>query len=239
MTETDAISLRVTPYGEADLIVTFLAAEGGKVRGIARAARRSRKRFGAGLDPGNRGLLSHHTQGRSELVTVDGFAGARPPDLGPDPVSGFTVIHVALEACDVLSVEGENAARRFRILVEMLGLVGAAAEPHAALAWFLATVLADAGFAPRFDACVRCGSALGAQARFDASRVAMVCARCSSDASVATIEPGLASRVAALRPDSSDPEAARTAVELLGTALEHLAGRRLRALEFLRAARSA
>ena len=90
MAETDAIALRVTPYGEADLIVTLLAAEGGKVRGIARAARRSRKRFGAGLDPGNRGILSHHTQGRSELVTVDGFAGSRPPALGPDPVTART-----------------------------------------------------------------------------------------------------------------------------------------------------
>lgn len=235
MPETDAIALRVTPYGEADLIVTFLAADGGKVRGIARAARRSRRRFGAGLDPGNRGILSHHTQGRSELVTVDGFAGARPPDLGPDPVTGFAVLHSALEACDVLSVEGENAARRFRILVELLGLLGAGAEPYAALAWFLAAVLADAGFAPRFDACVRCESPLAAHARFDAARVAMVCARCSSDASVATVEPALATRIAALRPDSRDTEATRTAVELLGSALEHLAGRRLRSLEFLRA----
>jgi len=233
--ETDAISLRVTPYGEADLIVTFLAAEGGKVRGIARAARRSRKRFGAGLDPGNRGVLSHHAQGRSELVTVDGFAGARPPDLGPDPVTGFAVIHVALEACDVLSVEGENATRRFRVLVELLGLVGAGAEPHAALAWFLGAALADAGFAARFDACVRCESPLGAHARFDAARVAMVCARCSSDASVTTVEASLAARIAALRPDTRDSEAARTAVDLLGHALEHLAGRRLRSLEFLRA----
>jgi DNA repair protein RecO (recombination protein O) len=238
MPETDAISLRLTPYGEADVIVTLLGASGGKLRGIARGARKSRKRFGAGLDPGNRGTLSYHAQPRSELATIDGFAGSRPPTLGPDPVAGFGVITVALETCDVLSVEGENAARRFTILAELLGLVGAGAEPSVALTWFLATALSDAGFAPRFDGCVRCNGVLGNQARFDAARVAMVCARCSSEAAVATIEPEMAERIAALTPGSPDVEAARTAVELLGAALEHLAGRRLKSLEFVRSTRA-
>ena len=47
MPELDAIVLRTVDFGEADRIVTLIAPERGKLKGIARAARRSRKRFAA------------------------------------------------------------------------------------------------------------------------------------------------------------------------------------------------
>ena len=40
-------------FGEADLIVVFLTRDRGKRRGVARNAVKSRRRFGAGLDPLN------------------------------------------------------------------------------------------------------------------------------------------------------------------------------------------
>ena len=52
--ETEAIILRSYPLKEADKIVSFLSRSGGKTRGVAPNARRSVKRFGAGLE-----LLSH------------------------------------------------------------------------------------------------------------------------------------------------------------------------------------
>ena len=52
--ETEAIILRSYPLKEADKIVSFLSRAGGKTRGVAPNARRSVKRFGAGLE-----LLSH------------------------------------------------------------------------------------------------------------------------------------------------------------------------------------
>ena len=47
----ESFALRTTPLGEADLLVVLLAREAGKVRGVARSARRSRKRFGGALQP--------------------------------------------------------------------------------------------------------------------------------------------------------------------------------------------
>ncbi len=238
MAETEAISLRVTAYGESDLIVTLLGAQGGKIRGIARGARKSRKRFGAGLDPGNRGMLSYHAQPRSELANVDGFANARPPALGPDAVAGFAALSVALECCEAVSVEGEDAGRRFALLVSFLSSVADAERPIVTLAWFLAALLDDAGFAPRFDACARCERSIGNRARFDAARIALVCAQCTCEAPVGYVSPELAGRISALTPANADVEAAATAAELLGAAVEHLIGRPLKSLEFLRATRS-
>ncbi len=47
---TDAIVVRRVAYGEADLIVTLYTRELGKISALARSARRSRKRFGGGLE---------------------------------------------------------------------------------------------------------------------------------------------------------------------------------------------
>ena len=48
---SSAIILHHTDYGEADRIVTFLTPDHGRLKGFARAARKSRKRFGAALEP--------------------------------------------------------------------------------------------------------------------------------------------------------------------------------------------
>ncbi|TLY27096.1 MAG: DNA repair protein RecO, partial [Nitrospirae bacterium] len=45
--KTAAITLRNRKWGEADRIVTFFTLQHGKLRGVARGARRIRSRFGS------------------------------------------------------------------------------------------------------------------------------------------------------------------------------------------------
>lgn len=47
---TEAIVLRAETFGENDILVDFLTREGGRLRGIARHGRKSRRRFGTVLD---------------------------------------------------------------------------------------------------------------------------------------------------------------------------------------------
>ena len=49
--ETDAIVLKTLRLGEADKLVTILTAKKGKVKAVAKGARRPRSRFGAALEP--------------------------------------------------------------------------------------------------------------------------------------------------------------------------------------------
>src|SRR5439155_21527274 len=49
--KTAAITLRSRKWGEADRIVTFFTLQHGKLRGVARGARRMRSRFGSALEP--------------------------------------------------------------------------------------------------------------------------------------------------------------------------------------------
>src|SRR5215470_10290947 len=48
---SEAIVLRARAYGESDKIVTFLTADAGKLTGIAKGAKNSRRRFANCLDP--------------------------------------------------------------------------------------------------------------------------------------------------------------------------------------------
>ena len=49
--KTPAITLKSRKWGEADRIVTFYTLRFGKVRGVARGARRVKSRFGSALEP--------------------------------------------------------------------------------------------------------------------------------------------------------------------------------------------
>jgi len=80
---TEAIILDSFDYGESDRILAFCTKGFGKVKGIAKGARRSRKRFVGRLEPGSCINLFFHYSEKSELVRVEdaalinGFAGIR------------------------------------------------------------------------------------------------------------------------------------------------------------------
>src|SRR2546428_11513520 len=59
--------------GESDRLVEFYTRQFGKLRGVARSARRPRSRFGSALEPFTLGELVFFDTGRSELVRVDHF----------------------------------------------------------------------------------------------------------------------------------------------------------------------
>ena len=49
--QSEAIVLRTYPLREADLLVTLFTRAEGKVKGVARAAKKSKRRFGGALEP--------------------------------------------------------------------------------------------------------------------------------------------------------------------------------------------
>src|SRR6188474_3150231 len=67
----DALILRTYRYGEADRIVVFLTEDRGKKRGVAKNATRSRRRFGAALEPLTRGRATYVEREQRELVRLD------------------------------------------------------------------------------------------------------------------------------------------------------------------------
>jgi len=67
---SEAVVLRHLDYGEAHRIVTFFSREYGLVRGFARQARKSRRRFGAALEPFARVTLHWQNRRNGDLVSL-------------------------------------------------------------------------------------------------------------------------------------------------------------------------
>ena len=67
----EAFVLRTGSLGESDVLITLFTRELGKVRGVARGARRSRKRFGGALEPLTRVRASFVEREGRDLVQVN------------------------------------------------------------------------------------------------------------------------------------------------------------------------
>ena len=69
--ESEAIVLRTYPLREADLLVTLFTRNEGKVKGVARSAKRSKKRFGGALEPMTYVRAFYDDRERRELARID------------------------------------------------------------------------------------------------------------------------------------------------------------------------
>ena len=84
----EALTLKKFPMGEADLLVTLYTREKGKVRAIARGARRSNSKLVGHFEPLTQVKLSL-AQGRdldyvTQAQVLSGFASLKE-NLGPSP----------------------------------------------------------------------------------------------------------------------------------------------------------
>src|SRR5947207_15135957 len=68
---SEALVLRTYPLRESDLVVSFLTRDQGKLRGVARRARRSKNSFGSGLERLSQVRLSYFQRENRELVNLD------------------------------------------------------------------------------------------------------------------------------------------------------------------------
>ncbi len=71
--QSEATVLRTWPFQEADLLVSLFTRDLGRVRGIAKSALKSRRRFGGALEPMTWVRASYTEKPRQELVRIDQF----------------------------------------------------------------------------------------------------------------------------------------------------------------------
>ena len=156
---SDAIVLRTWPFREGDLLVTIFTRRHGKVRGVAKSALRSRKRFGGALEPMTHVRAHYAEKPRQELLRLDSF------EIVTSPLS---------EPVDY----ARAAALAF--LAEVLNETLPDHDPHDAV--FRLTLAAmhhlhtDSIWLPELHRCVDCGEPLKTGAYFHATRDGLFCA---------------------------------------------------------------
>jgi len=69
---SETFVLRTYPYREADLIVSFFTRDQGKLRGVARRARRPKSTFGSGLERLSQVRMAYFLRDNAELASLSG-----------------------------------------------------------------------------------------------------------------------------------------------------------------------
>ncbi|HKQ97450.1 MAG TPA: DNA repair protein RecO, partial [Candidatus Polarisedimenticolia bacterium] len=178
--EAEAIVLRSHALGESDRIVTFLARGQGKVRGVAKGARRSKRRFGANLELLSRVRLVWFEKERQELGRIESAELLEPfYDLQSDPERGAVLACLA-EVTDAFAREAQEDDAFFRLLLAVLRAVRDGLDLDWAARYFEIWTLRLHGVLPDLESCGACGGGTAAGARYLRREGTIACGRCGA-----------------------------------------------------------
>ena len=152
----NAVVLRTWKLGESDRIVSLMTQSSGKVRCVAKGARKTKSKFGSRVEPTNH-LQVQLYRGKGDLDTLTQVESIdRFPSLRED-LELFARASSLLESIEVVSQDHEPNEALYTMLVRALHTV-ATSDSHLVVAGFFLKLLSHEGLAPSIDVCVLCGT---------------------------------------------------------------------------------
>lgn len=189
--ESEAIVLRTYPLRESDLLVTLFTRIEGKIKGVARAAMKSRRRFGGALEPMTYVRAVYDVREGQELVRLDSCEVIESPMATEVSYARVTALAHVAELLDELMPDREASDAVFRLSLAVLH------EMRGAIVWMPLTyfdlwMTRLMGFLPDLSECLVCGRVLdGSRAFYHALADGLVC---SDDKRIASSELSSESR---------------------------------------------
>jgi DNA repair protein RecO (recombination protein O) len=158
----EAIVLRTWPFHEADLLVSLFTRHQGKVKGVARHAMKSRKRFGGALEPATH-VHAHYTERpRQDLVRLDSFEILWSPLTSPVDylrTAGLQLVTEVLEEAMPDLAADDNV---FRLAITVLTAIQQSSV-YLPVTYFCLWMNRLMGWMPELGHCVACGLDLRGQ----------------------------------------------------------------------------
>jgi DNA repair protein RecO (recombination protein O) len=171
LSRTEAIVLKTTPYAEADLIVSFITLDCGKLHVFAKSPRKIRSRFGSSLEPLTHSRISFWGKEDANLPRLTQSDIIRPFQTIRERSECFLGIMENVELTFILLPEREPQREVFHLFQEVLTRLEDALriekgtrEGMKDLVRILVTLykirfLDISGYGPAIKGCVRCGRA--------------------------------------------------------------------------------
>lgn len=242
--KTEAILLRSLDYGESDRIVTFYTREWGKLRGIAKGARRSRRRFANALELFCCSEIVFSRKGKDSLALIEESGVHRHFEQIRQDLDKTLMAAYLIDLTDQFTLEDKRSEALFQLLHDFLNHIDICEVPESLLRFFEIRLLACIGYQPVLDRCVACQAPLnGAGAyQFDARAGGIRCSACRQDGqtslclSTGTLKTLLMARdMDAARMDRliMSEQSALESRQMLMHFIRHLLGKELKSLQVL------
>ncbi|MDX9990786.1 MAG: DNA repair protein RecO [Anaerolineales bacterium] len=176
----EAVVLRHADWGEADRILTLYTREYGKLRAVAKGARKMRSRKAGHLEPFTHITLQLARARDLSIVTQVETLDAYLPLREDLMLMGYASYAMELLDRFTYDEEGGNPVI-FRLLTETLGRLSLQIEPWLALRFYEMRLLDSLGFRPQLFLCSNCQrEILPEDQYFSAASGGVICPRCGA-----------------------------------------------------------
>src|SRR3984957_12769065 len=173
--ESEAIVLRTYPLREADLLVTLFTRAEGKVRGVARSAKKSKRRFAGALEPMTHVRAFYDVRERQELARLDACEVLASPLANEVSYARAVALAHVAELLDELLPDREAKDAIFRLPLAVLHVLENS-EVWMPVTYFELWLTRLVGFLPELTECIVCGRSLnGSPAYFHALADGLMC----------------------------------------------------------------
>lgn len=186
---TEGIVLRTTPFGEADLLVTYLTSDFGVVKTFAKSPRKIKSRFGSSLEPLVQSKISFWGKEDASLPRltqsdiIHSFQSIR------DILSFFLKVSEIIELTLHFIPEREANKEVYFLFLNALYNIENNSNKNLAIIHYKIKFLELTGYVPKLDACGRCGRKGNC---FYVAHGTILCETCSSGmVSSAKLSPGV------------------------------------------------
>ncbi len=184
LTKTEAVVLKSMKYGDTSKIVSFYTRRFGKLKGVAKGARKPNNKFGAALEPFTRVSLVVYRKENRDLHLISQCDSIELYRKLNDDLGRMSAGLAVLELVDRLTHGEEENLSLFTLLTDTLSTLNATTKNcESVQRAFQLKCTALFGFAPSLDVCAVCGRSLGADAPiarvgFQLSDGAIICPEC-------------------------------------------------------------
>jgi DNA repair protein RecO (recombination protein O) len=180
---TEAIILRHADLGEADRLLTIFTPARGKLRVVAKGARKPASRKGGHVELFTRSTLliakARNLDIVSQAETVEAYRALR------EDLLRSTYAHYIVELLDRFTSDEEESSELYDLLADTLLRLCDAEDPALLARFYELRLLTLAGYQPRLFDCARCGKPLreieseSPPYGFDCGRGGVLCDECA------------------------------------------------------------
>jgi DNA repair protein RecO (recombination protein O) len=175
--QSEALILRTYPFHEADLLVTLFTRSEGKIRGVAKAAKRSKRRFGGALEPLTHVIAHWEEKEKQELARLDSCDILASPLAAEMTYPRVVALSYVAEVLDQLLPDREPSDDIFRLALSVVKHLEAG-NVWMPLTYFDLWIVRLIGLLPDLSHCIACGARLnGSRAFFHALADGLLCSR--------------------------------------------------------------